>query len=390
VYESVLFLYRLIEVLQYNSNMSNIYLAKGKTIADQYEDIGRVFAKNIQSSVAELARKRAYVSQIRRSVAEETWRNISTKIDCAEFVEAITGWSHGAGITIVEAMWLIADNLSGCQTLIARYGSGVALMHTEEEFIDGTNTELHMTTPHTVAFNIRGEVSMTLVYNNLLPGAGLYAWKKDLIVACDSLFLRQDKIDKVTNPLLANIVSWLVWRMKPEEVSADKIISLASSLGELVDGYAINIVRNVHGNVEGYKLIMARSDNRVEYLGKQIGCYLCQTNIVDPSCPSMKWTLPPKNMWRGGWRYFMGRIKMMDLHAKQYREQAGFSLHRGKEEQVHKVIQKEIFTKLKEFYLNPDVGAVCVGLVDDLETSVSCKLNNDQPLSNWEYLERMG
>lgn len=370
--------------------MSNIYLAQGETIADQYEDIGRIFAKNIQSSVFDLARKRARVSQIRRSVAEETWRNVSAKIECAEFVEAITGWSRGAGITVVEAMWLLADNLSGCQTLIARYGSGIALMHTEEEFIDGTHTELHMTTPHTVAFNIHGEVSMTLVYNNLLPGAGLYAWKKGLIVACDSLFLRQDRIDKIANPLLANIVSWLVWRMKPEEVSADKIVALVSSLGELVDGYAINVVRNVRGNFEGYKLIMARSDNRVEYLGKKIGSYLRQTNIVEPDHSSMKWTLPPKNMWRGGWRYFMGRIKMMDIYAKKYNKYTDFSLSRGKEEQAHKVVQNEVFTKLKEFYLNPDVDAVCVGLVDDLGTSVSCKLNDDQPLADWEYLERMG
>ena len=369
--------------------MSKIYHAIGNTLVEQYRDVGVLFGKSIRASVYKIVKKQSKLALLRRKVAEQTLMNLRKRRECTEFCQCLAAWSEGAGIKINEAMWLLADNLSGCQTMMVRYGSGVALLHSEEEFIDANHIELHMTSPHTIAFKIGGTVSNTLVYNDLLPGAGLYGWKKDLIVAVDSLFLKEEQIGKVKSPLLANIVSWLIWRMKPSEADSNNIVKLIDSLGELVDGYVINVVRKVAEKIEGYKITFARDEHHLEYLGDKAGDYLRQVNIIDPQYPKMKWTLPPKNIWRGGWKFFLARLKTMDRHAKEYAGFANLSLDKSKIMFVHQTIQKTIFGDLCESYINPDLGAVCIGLVDQAGTSVSVKLNDDQAIEVLEYTDQL-
>ncbi|MFZ2199822.1 MAG: hypothetical protein WAV40_03475 [Microgenomates group bacterium] len=366
--------------------MQNIYQAKGKTLNEQYRDAGELFGKSIRESVQMLAKKRAKMTVIRRAVAEKSWAYIQTKNVCLEFRDCLTAWSEGAAITPEQAMWLLADNLSGCQTFIGRYGSGVVLLHTEEEFVDATHIELHMTTPHTIAFDDRGARSCSLVYNNLMPGCGLYGFKRDLITAVDTLFVSEVGINQVERPILANMVSWMIWRMSPEEADPVKIIELIESLGELVDGYAINVVRKVGMSIDGYKLTLARSEARVEMLGSNPGDYLRQTNLIDPDYPQMKWATPPRQIWRGGYRYFVNRYKTLDKHATMFSEVALNTLNPDDILQVHKLIQKTILYDLKEAYVNKDLGAVCIGLVDQTGTSVSAK-KNDENFDEIEYLE---
>ena len=368
--------------------MRHIYQAKGTTIVEQYRDVGRLFAPTIQKSVSKLARKRAFLTKRRREVAEKAWLNLQDKTVADEFIQCLTAWSEGASITCEQAMWLMADNLTGCQTFMGRYGSGVALLHSEEEFIDVNHIEQHMTDPHTVAFNEDGVVSKSLVYNDLLPGAGLYGWKKDMIIAVDSLFLSEDAIEMVERPLLANVVSWLAWRMKPDEASPEKIVELAGELGELIDGYTLNVVRKIGKEIEAYKLTLARSEYKIKYLGSEPGSFLRQVNIIDPKYPKMKWALPPKKIWRGGWKYFVNRLKTLDEHAEKYKQLGQVSLTGNDLEEVHKLIQKAIFVDLREAYINLDVGAVCVGLVDQSGTSVSTKLNDDRDVGVLEYTDQ--
>lgn len=370
--------------------MSKIYQAVGNTLVEQYYDIGALFGESIRASVAKIAKKRSKLALLRKKVARKTLKNLETKKECREFIQCLTAWSEGAHIQVKQAMWLMADNLSGCQTMMVRYGSGVALLHTEEEFIDANHTEIHLANPHTIAFQVDETILKSLVYYDLLPGSGLYGWKKDLIVAVDSLFLKEEQIEKVKSPLLVNIVSWLIWRMKPSEAEPENIIKLINSLGELVDGYAINVIRKVRDKIEGYKLTLARSEHKIKYLGDRAGSYLRQVNIIDPLYPRMKWALPPKKIWRGGWKFFLARLKTMDHHAKQYTGFASLSFDPTKVVYVHQTIQKMIFGDLHKSYINPDLGAVCIGLVDQRGTSVSCKLNDDQDISVLEYLDTIG
>lgn len=375
--------------MQYNRVMQNIYQTKGETLVDQYLDAGRVFSKEIRASIEKIGKKRSKLTNARRVVAERTWENLRTKEAVRELRSCLSAWSEGAGITERQAMWAMADNLSGCQTFMARYGSGVALLHSEEEFRDATHIDLHMTSPHTMEFRDGGRELKTLVYNDLLPGAGLYGWKNGMLVAVDSLFLREDGIDKVQSPLLANIVSWLIWRMEPSEAEPKNIVELVETLGELIDGYAINVVRKVQGVVEGYKLTFARSEQNLEYLGQKNGDYLRQVNIIDPHYSPMRWALPARNIWRGGYKYFVNRLKVMDQDAKVYKQVGEIKLKSEEVEVAHSQIQKLIFGQLQASYINSDVGAVCVGLVDQCGTSVSAKLNDSRDVGVLEYIDRL-
>lgn len=370
--------------------MQNIYQAKGATLIEQYRDTGKLFAKTIKQSVQKLAKSKTKLLQIRKQVAEKVWENLRHKKECNEFALCFEAWAEGAGITPKQAMWLMADNLSGCQTVVVRYKSGVALLHTEEEFRDKNHMELHMTSPHTISFRENGEVSHSLVYNNLFPGAGLYGWKKDLIVAVDSIFLKENEILQVEKPVLANVIAWMVWRMKPSEADPDKIVDLLKHLGTLIDGYVINVVRQVDGEVQGYKLILARDETKIVYVGGKSGNYLKQVNIIDREDMATGWALPPRNIWRGGWKYFTNRLKALDKQAKEYGKWCHKSLTSEQVSPLHHQIQQTVYGELSENYVHPDLGAMCVGFVDiSIGTSVSCKLNDSQDLGVIEYLDWM-
>ena len=372
--------------MQYNEVMQNIYQAKGTTLSDQYRDVGRLFSKNICDSVKKIAKKRAKLTVIRRQVAERSWQYIQNWDECREFRECLNAWADGAGITANEAMWLLADNLSGCQSFIGRYGSGVALLHTEEEFIDNEHIELHMGEPMLIAFDHLGERSCSLVYNNLMPGCGLYGFKDALITAVDTLFVKEDGVYEVQKPLLANMISWMIWRMTPEEADPTKIVALIEKMGELIDGYAINVVRKVGDITLGYKLTLARSQIKIEMLGDKPGDFLAQTNLIDPKYPAMKWATSPRNIWRGGYKYFVNRYKTMAKHANLYNDIAQRTLDKNNLALIHQQILKTIMFDLKEAYVNDDLGAVCVGLVDQTGTSVSVK-KNDEKYAEIAHLE---
>lgn len=373
--------------MQRNTIMNNIYQAKGKSLEDQYFDIGALFDQSIRKSVASIARRHGKQSQIRRLVAENTLVNLRTKDYTKEFLSCITAWANGASITVEQAMWLMADNLSGCQTAMVRYGSGIGIVHTEEEFIDAKHIELHMTDPHMVAFCDQGKICKTLVYNDLMPGAGLFSWKDNMIVAVDSLFLKEDGIENVDCPVLANVVSWMIWRMSATEAIPSQIVSLANKMGEMIDGYAINIIRKVGTRIDGYKISFVRSENHIEYIGESAGSYMRQTNIVDPNYPKMSGVMQPRNIWRGGWKYFNDRLRTIDQHIGIYHKYLMSSLNPGDFESVHNKIQRTIFTDLRESYINPDLGAVCVGLIDQAGTSVSCKLNDKLAFEDLKYID---
>jgi hypothetical protein len=144
----------------------------------------------------------------------------------------------------------------------------------------------------------------------------------------------------------------------------------------------------VNDKIEGYKLILARNEYKIEYLGEDMGNYLVQVNIIDPKDLPMKWALPARNIWRGGWKYFTSRIKTLHAHASLYRHYADFSVKDDQVEKVHQAIQATVYGDLASAYVSPDLGAMCVGLLDtQAGTSVSCKLPNDKDLRSLSYLD---
>lgn len=360
--------------------MSNIYRAKGIKIADQYEDVGRLFKKQLN--------QRIEVDSKKMKMVDKVLANVRSNPDLLTFYECFAGWARGAGIDEQHAMYLLADNTSGCQTAIVRYGSGVALLHTEEDYYD---VSARMNTQHTIEFRDGARTLKCLTYNDLMPGAGLYGWQKDMIIAVDSLFLREDGVFEIERPMLANIIAWLIWYETPRDADANSIVAKLQKLGTMVDGYAINVVRRCKRSIEGYKVTFARDEWEVEQLGDKVGDNLRQVNIVEPeyarkNSPVSRYRHSP---WKMGIDYygFLTRLRNMKSHINENRELLTQQLVQANIESVHKVIHKTIFEKYKKYYVTEWMGAMCVGLVDNAGLSVSTKLNDKRPSELVEYVD---
>lgn len=360
--------------------MSNIYQAQGETLADQYFEVGRLFRPQIQNTRTDNPKKWV--------IAERVLSNVVSNKSLERFYRCFCGWVEGAGISQLQGMYLMADNMSGCQTLMVRYKSGMALLHTEEDFND---VQQRMTEPHTIRFREAERGLTSLVYNNLMPGAGLYGWQRDMIVAVDSLWLREDKLEKIARPILANIVAWMIWQMKPEEAEAERVVSLMKQLGSVVDGYAVNVIRKTKLGIEGYKLTFARDDYEIERVWDQPGDNLRQVNIVEPRYARAK---KPVAVWRHApwkmyvdYRGFLKRLREMKADVQLYKQWLQKPLLAGNIEKVHQGVQRAVFSDLRERYVSEWMGAMCVGLVDNLGTSVSVKLNEKEPFDQLEYID---
>lgn len=360
--------------------MSNIYRAKGIKLASQYEDVGRLFKKQLNKPIE--------IEHKKMQMVKRVLLNVRTNALLKDFYNCFAGWARGAGISEELAMYLLADNTSGCQTAIVRYGSGVALLHTEEDYYDVTE---RMSGVHTIEFRDAKRSLKCLTYNDLMPGAGLYGWQKDMIVAVDSLFLSEEGIYDIERPMLANIIAWLIWYADPNEASAEMMVERLRSLGTLVDGYAINVVRRTTHGIEGYKLTFARDEWEIEQLGNSVGDNLRQVNIVDPAYarkrrPVAKYRSAPWKMAIDHYG-FLKRLRDMQSHLTNYKMRVASRLKVSQVAQTHKAIQRIIFEKYPKYYVTEWMGAMCVGLVDQLGLSVSTKLNDKSSVETVEYID---
>lgn len=360
--------------------MSNIYRAKGIKLASQYEDVGRMFKKQLNKPIETDHKKMQMV--------ERVLLNVRTNALLKNFYSCFAGWARGAGISEEMAMYLLADNTSGCQTAIVRYGSGVALLHTEEDYYD---VKQRLSGVHTIEFRDAGRSLKCLTYNDLMPGAGLYGWQKDMIVAVDSLFLREDGIYDIERPMLANIIAWLIWYEYPKDACAELLVQKLKKLGTLVDGYAVNVVRRTKRGIEGYKLTFAREEWEIEKLGNNIGDNLRQVNIVDPAYarkrkPVAKYRHAPWKMAIDHYG-FLKRLRDIQSHLNSYKIWLASTLKVELASQAHKAIHKIIFENYPRHYVTEWMGAMCVGLLDEFGLSVSTKLNDKRPVETVEYID---
>lgn len=360
--------------------MSNIYRAKGIKLASQYEDVGRLFKKQLNKPIE--------IDQKKMKMVERVLINVRSNTQLKDFYSCFAGWARGANISEEMAMYLLADNTSGCQTAIVRYGSGVALLHTEEDYYD---VKERMGGVHTIEFRDAKRRLKCLIYNDLMPGAGLYGWQKDMLVAVDSLFLTEDKIFEIERPMLANIIAWLIWYAHPKDASAEMLVSNLKKLGTLVDGYAVNVVRRTKLGIEGYKLTFTRDEWEIEKLGNNVFDNLRQVNIVEPAYarkhkPIAKYRHAPWKMAIDHYG-FLKRLRDMQSHLNHYKTEIVSPLNETLISQTHKAIHKVIFEKYPRYYVTEWMGAMCVGLLDLSGLSVSTKLNDKRPVGTVEYID---
>ncbi|TXH05011.1 MAG: hypothetical protein E6R05_02470 [Candidatus Moraniibacteriota bacterium] len=361
--------------------MSNIYRAKGIKLESQYEDVGRLYKKYLNKQIE--------IDHKKMQMVERVLLNVRSHKALNTFYKCFAGWARGAGLSEEAAMYLLADNTSGCQTAIVRYGSGVALLHTEEDYYD---VKARMSGVHTIEFSEGGRILKCLTYNDLMPGAGLYGWQKDMVVAVDSLFLSEDGIFNIEQPMLANIIAWMIWYENPTNASAEYLVKKLKPLGTLVDGYAVNVVRRGRGGIEGYKLTFARDEWEIEKLGSNLGDNLRQVNIVEPQYARNK--RPIAKYRHAPWKMaidhygFLKRLRDMNNHLSIYKKIICMELQKDKIAQTHLMIHRIIFEKYPKYYVTEWMGAMCVGLIDNkLGLSVSTKLSDNQPVETVEYID---
>lgn len=362
--------------------MSNIYQAKGSTLVEQYEDVGKLFAAQL--------RKRIRQSKVKKNIAIKVLARMYSIPRLHLFTECFDAWARGAGITKLKAMYLLVDNLVGCQTMMVRYKCGIGMMHTEEDFDDPI---ARMKGAHTIEFNDNGRKLLTLTYNNLMPGAALYGWQKDMLIAVDALFLREDDASTIAEPMLANIIGWLIWQMKPDETEPERTVTELAKLGTLVDGYAVNVVRNVNHKIEGYKVLFSRNDWMIEKLGEKVGDKLYQVNIFDQRLdakdyPITQWQAPRVEI--EDYDSFIERQNFLEKIVDKYTKYLNTSITNSMIKSIHTRIQGMIFGEYNSEFVNEWMGAAVVGIMDqELGVSVSCKLNDQQPLTHLEYISHI-
>lgn len=193
----------------------------------------------------------------RKALAPKT--NEQIKKTLQEYFLCLSSWAKGAQLItfkhqILEglkadrlsirpedlALWLQNDNF-GCQTGMIRVEHGkVIFWHTEEDIMGYINEVL------IASFKIHHEHVSFFVYPHLLPGS-TFSWTKDFFMAVDSLPIKylQNQIGS-----LANITTWIIWRLA-NKFPSRQIIKL---LSPHIDGYAVNIVRKGNKRIIGEKL----------------------------------------------------------------------------------------------------------------------------------------
>jgi len=354
--------------------MSNIYRAKGETLEEQYRDVGFVNKAILQQT--KLSNK------TKISIAKKVLSRVKSVPIFAKFYKCFGAWASGAQIDEERAMYLLVDNLEGCQTMMVRYNNGVGMIHTEEDFDDPF---VRMAGAHTIEFCDNNRKLWTLCYNNLMPGCALYGWQKDMLVAVDALFLSEKGIGKIERPMLVNIMGWMIWEMEASQAEADNVIGITKFLGEFVDGYAFNIVRRVGEQIEGYKICVARKDWKIERLGDYVGAKIYQVNTFDIEWEKAKeqivqWQAPRKMI--EDYDAFVQRQNFLNDFAPEIESK----LELGSEI-AHTAIQQLFFDKYREQFVNEWMGAAVVGMIDQSGVaSVSTKLNDKQPIAQLEYI----
>lgn len=356
--------------------MENVHILKGATLAGQYRDAGRVNSHFLQPNVLKNRRKHSASHTVRSRILARIHERLQREDIFREFYTCMTAWAQGAGITTAEALELLDDN-TGCQSLLVRYGNGIALIHTEEELDD---IKARMTPPQIMCFTSHDERKYTLVYNNLMPGAAVFGWGEQYALAVDALFLTEDGIEDIRQPMLANIVTWILWNSPHRSLTMKSAVDIVTACGQCIDGYAVNIVLP-YPTARAYKITFTRDAVETEEIGESPGSYLRQLNIIDPAYAEKgkaiaRWRLPYRRFYRGYWNYYKERLKTIDRDITAYLPYTDKPIHDY--ERIHRVILREIAgPALAPHYLNEVVGAVCTALTTDRNMSVAVGLVED-------------
>lgn len=307
-----------------------IYQPKGKTIYEQYRDLGKYFGEEIRSSAVKWFEwlKEDQLLSGEAAIADRIIMALTQFSGLGkEYLGVLGAWAEGAelaevaklyGLDALEAAMMMQNDDAGCQTVMIRVNDGIALLHTEEDD-NGPITERV-----SKAFLAEIDGSVTFLYNDLLPGGSAFAVdvKRGFAMACDVLRLRT----KERGVCLAKIIGWMVWRLG-NQATPRKLEELVAALSPLVDGYAINVVyRDSGGKPRAYRASIAGRACYIDKLVGEPGGAIKQVNLLDPrvaeandelrilslSEAEINEDLDPQNRSGGYYGGYLDRLKWME------------------------------------------------------------------------------
>jgi hypothetical protein len=181
----------------------------------------------------------------------------------------------GAPVSWDELAFLLQDDNSGCQTGVYRdRDGGVILWHTEEDpSARGERFDRLRIASFQAGEGDTVETLSAFIYPDLLPGSA-YCWRGDNFVqAVDTL---HPEPNPQVNGMLANIATWITWRLGPS-VEPDDVIK---ALQPFHDGYALTFVRRQGSTVHARKIEFAAGWSQTEELDDDPHHFLFQVNVI--------------------------------------------------------------------------------------------------------------
>lgn len=181
----------------------------------------------------------------------------------------------GAPVSPDELAFLLQNDNSGCQTGVYRdRDGGVILWHTEE---DPSAWGERFDRLRIASFQAgEGDTLETLsafIYPDLLPGPA-YCWRgSSFAQAVDTL---HPEPNPQVNGMLANIATWITWRLGPTVEPEDVI----GALQPFHDGYAVTIVQRQGSSVHARKIEFATGWSQAEVLDDEPHHFLFQVNVI--------------------------------------------------------------------------------------------------------------
>jgi hypothetical protein len=174
-----------------------------------------------------------------------------------------------------ELALLLQDDNSGCQTGVYRdRDAGVILWHTEEDpSAWGERFDRLRIASFQTGQGDTVEALSAFIYPDLLPGPA-YCWRgNNFAQAVDTL---HPEPNPRVNGMLANIATWITWRLGPAVESNDVI----RALQPFHDGYAVTVVQRQGSSIRARKIEFAAGWSQTEELNHEPHRFLFQVNLI--------------------------------------------------------------------------------------------------------------
>lgn len=189
------------------------------------------------------------------------------------YLECVTEWSNGAGITPAEGLYLQNDGV-GCQSMFIRGQDGsIYFGHSEEMASEGSEyLEERPFSPNWITFEVSGQNNHQAFspYPELLPGVA-FGMSDSRFLCADVLIPKETDL---TPGFYANSALWLAWYLGKSQPFEMIIQQLPNILG----GYSLNILENSDSGPTLTSVEFMNGIINIQELGKEPGSTIARRN----------------------------------------------------------------------------------------------------------------